>query len=183
MANDTKAFGLRALGKLGSNPANGGQGQYNISDNYSTSIFQGDMVTVDAGYIAPVVTTTLTTVLGVFNGCLIEVSPTTGKPTWSNKYTQTNITQGEIQAYVIDDPNQLYLVKSTGTAAGQTAVGESYEQVYATGNTTNGISGVYLNLGASTTAQLRILQTSPFIGNEEGQTNEDFVVKIAGTLN
>jgi hypothetical protein len=183
MANDTKAFGLRALGKLGSNPANGGQGQYNISDNYSTSIFQGDMVTVDAGYIAPVVTTTLTTVLGVFNGCLIEVSPTTGKPTWSNKYTQTNITQGEIQAYVIDDPNQLYLVKSTGTAAGQTAVGESYEQVYATGNTTNGISGVYLNLGASTTAQLRILQTSPFIGNEEGSTNEDFIVKIAGTLN
>ena len=183
MANDTKAFGLRALGKLGSNPANGGQGQYNISDNYSTSIFQGDMVTVDAGYIAPVVTTTLTTVLGVFNGCLIEVSPTTGKPTWSNKYTQTNITQGEIQAYVIDDPNQLYLVKSTGTAAGQTAVGESYEQVYATGNTTNGISGVYLNLGASTTAQLRILQTSPFIRNEEGVTNEDFIVKIAGTLN
>jgi hypothetical protein len=183
MANSTTAYGLRALGKLGSNPANGGQGQYNISDNYSTSIFQGDMVTVDAGYIAPVVTTTLTTVLGVFNGCLIEVSPTTGKPTWSNKYTQTNITQGEIQAYVIDDPNQLYLVKSTGTAAGQTAVGESYEQVYATGNTTNGISGVYLNLGASTTAQLRILQTSPFIGNEEGSTNEDFIVKIAGTLN
>jgi len=183
MANSTTAYGLRALGKLGSNPANGGQGQYNISDNYSTSIFQGDMVTVDAGYIAPVVTTTLTTVLGVFNGCLIEVSPTTGKPTWSNKYTQTNITQGEIQAYVIDDPNQLYLVKSTGTAAGQTAVGESYEQVYATGNTTNGISGVYLNLGASTTAQLRILQTSPFIGNEEGATNEDFIVKIAGTLN
>ena len=183
MANSTTAYGLRALGKLGSNPANGGQGQYNISDNYSTSIFQGDMVTLDAGYIAPVVTTTLTTVLGVFNGCLIEVSPTTGKPTWSNKYTQTNITQGEIQAYVIDDPNQLYLVKSTGTAAGQTAVGESYEQVYATGNTTNGISGVYLNLGASTTAQLRILQTSPFIGNEEGSTNEDFIVKIAGTLN
>jgi len=183
MANDTKAFGLRALGKLGSNPANGGQGQYNISDNYSTSIFQGDMVTVDAGYLAVVNTTTLTTVLGVFNGCLIEVSPTTGKPTWSNKYVQTNITQGEIQAYVIDDPNQLYLVKSTGTAAGQTAVGESYEQVYATGNTTNGISGVYLNLGASTTAQLRILQTSPFIGNEEGSTNEDFIVKIAGTLN
>jgi hypothetical protein len=42
---------------------------------------------------------------------------------------------------------------------------------------------VYLNLGASTTAQLRILQTSPFIGNEEGVTNEDFIVKIAGTLN
>jgi hypothetical protein len=183
MANSTTAYGLRALGKLGSNPANGGQGQYNISDNYATSVFQGDMVTVDAGYIAVVNTTTQTTVLGVFNGCLIEVSPTTGKPTWSNKYVQTNITQGEIQAYVIDDPNQLYLVKSTGTAAGQTAVGEAYEQSYVAGNTTNGISGVYLNLGASTTAQLRILQTSPFIGNEEGSTNEDFIVKIAGTLN
>jgi len=116
MANETKAYGLRALGKLGSNPANGGQGQYNISDNYSTSIFQGDMVTVDAGYIAPVVTTTLTTVLGVFNGCLIEVSPTTGKPTWSNKYVQRNIQPGKIQAFVIDVKNQRLLVMTNGTA-------------------------------------------------------------------
>jgi hypothetical protein len=73
------------------------------------------------------------------------------------------------------------LVKSTGTAAGNTALGTGgtgYGIVHAAGNTNNGISGVYLDLGASTTAQLKIMSVSPFIGNEENVTNEDFVVKI-----
>jgi hypothetical protein len=37
---------------------------------------------------------------------------------------------------------------------------------------------VYLDLGSSVTAQLKIMSVSPFIGNEENVTNEDFVVKI-----
>jgi hypothetical protein len=44
MANSTVAFGFRPLGKLGGNPAAGGQDQYVIVDNYSSSIFQGDLV-------------------------------------------------------------------------------------------------------------------------------------------
>jgi hypothetical protein len=57
-------------------------------------------------------------------------------------YTQTNITQGIIAAYVYDDPDQVYLVKSTGTAAGNTALGTGntgYGIVHAAGNTNNGI--------------------------------------------
>jgi hypothetical protein len=40
MANSTVAFGFRPLGKLGGNPAAGGQDQYVIVDNYSSSIFK-----------------------------------------------------------------------------------------------------------------------------------------------
>jgi hypothetical protein len=116
---------------------------------------------------------------------LIESDPSTKKPRWSNFYAQTNITQGEIQAYVINDPNQLYLVKSTGTALGTTAVGVTFKQVYAAGNTNNGISGAYLDLGTSAAAsggQVTVVNTSPFVGNEEAVTNEDFIVRIsAGT--
>ena len=112
MANSTAAYGFRPLGKLGGNPAAGGQDQYVIVDNYSSSIFQGDIVKLNAtGGVIVVDTSALSSVLGVFNGCLIESDPSTKKPKWSNFYTQTNITQGEIQAYVITDPNQLYLVK------------------------------------------------------------------------
>jgi hypothetical protein len=33
-------------------------------------------------------------------------------------------------------------------------------------------------MGSSTAGQLRPISVSPFIGNEEGNVNEDFVVKI-----
>ncbi len=76
----------------------------------------------------------------------------------------------------------MYLVKSTGTALGTTAVGTSFDQVYAAGNTNNGISGAYIDLGTSATSangQLTVVNTSPFIGNEETVTNEDFIVKLS----
>jgi hypothetical protein len=183
MANSTVAFGFRPLGKLGGNPAAGGQDQYVIVDNYSSSIYQGDLVKLNVtGGVVVVDTSALTSIFGVFNGCLIESDPSTKKPKWSNFYSQTNITQGEIQAYVINDPNQLYLVKSTGTALGTTAVGVTFKQVYAAGNTNNGISGAYLDLGTSAAAsagQVTVVNTSPFVGNEEAVTNEDFIVRIS----
>lgn len=180
MANSTVAYGLRALGKIGSNPSAGGQSQYNILNNYSTSIFQGDIVGLSAtGNVVPVTSSATGNILGVFNGCLIEVNPTTKKPKWQNYYSQVNVAQGAIDAYVIDDPNQLYLVKSTNTALGNSAVGTSYGIVYAAGNTANGLSGSYLDLGAANaTGQLLILSTSQFVDNVPATTNEDFVVKV-----
>jgi hypothetical protein len=152
-------------------------------DNYSSSIFQGDLVKLNVtGGVIVVDTSALTSIFGVFNGCLVESDPSTKKPKWSNFYAQTNITQGEIQAYVINDTNQLYLVKSTGTALGTTAVGVTFKQVYAAGNTNNGISGAYLDLGtsaASSAGQVTVVNTSPFIGNEETATNEDYIVRLS----
>ena len=131
------------------------------------------------GNVVPITSASTGNILGVFNGCLIEVNPTTKKPKWQNFYSQTNVAQGAIDAYVIDDPNQLYLVKSTNTALGNSAVGTSFGIVYAAGNTTNGLSGVYLDLGAANaTGQLLVLSTSQFVDNIPATTNEDFVVKV-----
>ena len=183
MANTTKAFGLRPLGKVGGGYASGGQDQFYILDNQSTALYQGDLVALTAtGTVVPVTSSSTGSVLGVFNGCLIEVNPNNrNKPTWQNYYTQTDISQGNIQAYVIDDPNQLYLVKSTNTGTygvGVSAVGIAFDIVYAAGSTVTGISGDYLDLNATTSGQLLVLNVSQFIGNEVGQSNEDFVVKI-----
>ena len=184
MANSTTAYGLRALGKMGSNPSAGGQSQYQIVNNYSSSIYQGDIVTIGAtGYLNPVQSSSTGSILGVFNGCLIEVNPTTKKPKWQNFYTQTNVSQGNIDAYVIDDPNQLYLVKSTGTALGNSAVGNLYNIKYVAGSSTNGLSGSYIDLSsAASTSQLLVISPSAFVDNIPATTNEDFVVKVKSTV-
>ena len=180
MANTTKAFGLRPLGKVGGGYTSGGQDQFYILDNQSTALYQGDLVALTAtGTVVPVTSSATGSVLGVFNGCLIEVNPNNrNKPTWQNYYTQTDISQGNIQAYVVDDPNQLYLVKSTGTALGVSAVGVSFDILYAAGSSVNGISSDLLDLASSTSGQLLVLSPSQFIGNEVGSASEDFIVKI-----
>ena len=58
MANSTVAYGLRALGKMGSNPSAGGQSQYNILNNSSSSLYQGDLVILTStGNLAPATAT------------------------------------------------------------------------------------------------------------------------------
>ena len=182
MANTTKAYGLRPLGKTGGGYSSGGQDSFYIFDNASSSMFQGDLVALgSSGTLVPVTSSATGSVLGVFNGCLIEVNPNNrNKPTWQNYYSQTDIAQGNMFGYVIDDPNQLFLVKSTNVQSivGASAVGVAYDIVYAAGSTVTGISGDYLDLNASTSGQLLILGPSTFIGNEVGNANEDYVVRI-----
>jgi hypothetical protein len=111
MANVDKAFGLRALGNLS---ATGGQKQYGyeIEDNQSGAIYQGDLVTIFDGYLVKFAPATHTAAVGVFNG-VFYTDPTTGKPTWKNYYPgSVNITQGKIIADVIDDPNQLFIIQA-----------------------------------------------------------------------
>jgi hypothetical protein len=99
MANVNKPFGLRPLGNLS---ATGAQKQYGylIADNQSGAIFQGDLVTIDNGYLVKFNNTDHTCAVGVFNGCNY-IDPTTGKPTWKNYYPgSVNITAGQIVADV-----------------------------------------------------------------------------------
>ena len=183
MANSTKAFGLRPLGKVGGGYASGGQDQFYIVDNESTSIYQGDLTALTAtGTVVAVTSSATGQILGVFNGCLIEVSPNNrNKPTWQNYYSQTDVAQGNIYAYVVDDPNQTYLVKSTGTALGVSAVGNVYAIKYAAGSSVNGISKTAIDLAVTSTSQLIVLSPSQFIGNEVAVASEDFVVKLNKT--
>lgn len=111
MANVDKAFGLRPLGNLS---ATGAQKQYGyeIADNQSGAIYQGDLVTIVNGYVVKFLPGTHSAALGVLNG-VFYVDPTTGKPTWKNYYPgSVNITSGKITADVIDDPSQLFIIQA-----------------------------------------------------------------------
>lgn len=155
MANVDKAFGLRPLGNLS---ASGSQKQYGyqIADNQSGAIFQGDLVTLKDGYIVQFNPATHTAAVGVFNGCNY-IDPTTGKPTWKNFYPGSiNITQGTINADVIDDPNQLFIIQNDETSA-VTDYGKNADIVVGTGNTITGMSANELDTSTiATTAALNL---------------------------
>jgi hypothetical protein len=178
MANVDKPFGLRALGNLS---ATGGQKQYGyeIADNQSGAIYQGDLVTVFDGYLVKFAPATHTAAIGVFNGCNY-IDPTTGKPTWKNFYPgSVNITQGKIYADVIDDPNQLFIIQVDESVA-QTQVGFNADVVGTGGSTTTGVSTMELDsstIAKTAALNLKIVGLWDVPGNTFG-TNAVVVVKI-----
>lgn len=142
MANTNKAFGLRPLGKLGSNVNSDGDTQYRIASNTTDAIFQGDIVTLSGGYLVKAAAGDAK-IVGVFLGCQYT-DPTTKKTTFKNYYPGA-VVADDIVATVVDDPNALFLVQASGVA-GNTCVGLNADLVQTTaGNTTTGVSGMQLN--------------------------------------
>jgi len=179
MANVNKAFGLRPLGNLS---ATGAQAQYGyqIADSQAGAIFQGDLVTLSGGYIVKFDATLHTVAVGVFNGCNYT-DPTTGKPTWKNYYPgSVNITSGSIEADVMDDPSQLFLIQADDVVA-QTQIGLNAPIAYAAGNTVTGVSATELDAsGIANTAALVLKIVGPYTqpDNTLGELYNDVVVKI-----
>jgi len=178
MANVDKAFGLRPLGNLS---ATGAQKQYGyeIADNQSGAIYQGDLVTIVDGYVVKFAPATHSAALGVFNGCNY-IDPSSGKPTWKNYYPgSVNITSGKITADVMDDPSQLFIIQADGNVT-QANIGKNADVIGTGGSTVTGVSTMELNSAtiADTAAlNLKIVGLWNVPGNELG-TNAVVVVKI-----
>lgn len=180
MANVNKPFGLRAIGNLS---ATGSQKQfaYEIADNQSGAIFQGDLVTVYDGYLVKFAPASHSAAVGVFNGCSYT-DPTTGKPTWKNYYPgSVNITSGKIIADVIDDPNQLFIIQADEDIV-QADIGKNADVTASTtGSTSTGVSAMTLDSStvANTAAlNLKIVGKYDVPGNDFGTAYTVVVVKI-----
>jgi hypothetical protein len=140
MANVNKPFGLRPIGNLS---ATGAQKQYGylIANNQSGAIYQGDLVVVYDGYIIKYDAATHAGPTGVFNGCQYNDPTRANKPTWKNYYPgSVNVTIGQIDCEVLDDPNQLFLVQASGSVV-QANIGKNADPTASTtGSTTTGVS-------------------------------------------
>ena len=195
MANQDAAFGFRAIGGMGSSYETQGTSKYQIADNSTSAIFQGDLcmfgafnsLTADAngnnitaGYISCSAVTEDTLNMGVFNGCFY-IDPTTAKPTWKNYYPGAiNITTGTIDAYCYDNPQQLYVAQTAGTFTQTDACSLVDQDTYAAGSTINGQSACEL-AGTSkvTTGQWRIIRISEDPSNSDtGSANSNWVVRL-----
>jgi hypothetical protein len=180
MANTNKPFGLRPIGNLS---ATGSQKQfaYEIADNQSGAIYQGDLVTVYDGYLVKFAPASHSAAVGVFNGCSYT-DPASGKPTWKNYYPgSVNITSGKIIADVIDDPAQLFIIQADEDVV-QADIGKNADVTASTtGSTTTGVSAMTLDSSTiANTAALNLkivgVYTSP--DNALGSAYTVVVVKI-----
>ena len=194
MANKDAAFGFRAIGGTGSSYETQGTSKYQINDNWTNAIFQGDLVGMGdgtvtdragtasvAGYIfGSIAATTLN--LGVFNGCFY-IDPTTSKPTWKNYYPgAVNITTGTIDAYCYDNPQQLYEVQASGSLT-QASMGNLIDSnTYVAGSTINGHSKMELAAsvtGSGATAQWRLIRGSEDPSNsDKSSANANWIVRL-----
>jgi hypothetical protein len=179
MANTDKAFGLRPLGKVGSNVNNDGDTQYRIASNTTAAIFQGDTVTLSGGFLIKA-TPGAASILGVFLGCQYT-DPTTKKTTFKNFYPGA-VVASDIVATVVDDPNALFLVQASGVAA-NTCVGLNADLVQTVaGNTTTGVSGLELSTGtlaADAALNVKVVGISSVPGEGDVTTaHANLIVKI-----
>lgn len=139
-----------------------------IASSASTAIYTGDPVTPVAGtgaatgYIVSAANGAQP-IAGIFAGCKY-LNTALGRTVWSPYWPGSGAT-GDVEAYVIDDPNARFVVQTsfagapmTGTATTMTSGIQGQYATFAlgTGSTATGRSGAYLN-AVSTTI------TSPFI--------------------
>ena len=190
MANIDAPFGFRQVGGLGSRPTSEGTSQYKINNGQTGAIYAGDVVAmgavandqaggaIAAGYVGSSETDTTRNV-GIFNGCLYQ-DPTTNKPTFQNYWPgDVTVTTGDIDAFVYDNPSDLFEVQTAGTHT-QAVVGQACDMVYTAGTAvTNGRSKEELLGTASGNAMFAVLRLSEDPSNSDvSNPNSNWIVKF-----
>ena len=141
MANTNTPFGFKQVKGTGSLPTFE-QNARAIASTNSTAIYFGDaVIPLSTGYIAQATASTVR-VEGIFVGCKYT-SVSQKRTVWSNYWPGSDAT-GDVEAYVIDDPNAQFQVQAGGTAVTFANIGEYIQLNVGTGNTSTGISGMYV---------------------------------------
>ncbi len=163
MANVNAPFGLLPQGLTGTGTApNFEMANVNIAYNDTTKIFRGDPVKkLNTGFVAQwTAATAVSQLAGIFWGCQY-LSTSQGKVVFSQFWPGADVAstaQDSIIGYVV--PCNLavpmtFLVQSDATGVAFANVGENIDVALGTGNTYNGKSGAYIDLGTiNTTATL-----------------------------
>jgi len=191
MANTLAPFGFAAWG-TNSGPPNFAENHnppYRIAAAYGTQIFFGDAVRMNVsgptGYIEQWANgdgSTATQILvGIFVGCSYY-SASYGGTVFKRYFPAGSDAIGDVNAYVIDDPNQQFKVQAgIGSAITQTSIGRTADIVAApTGNTSTGISGMSLSTPTTTNTLpfkvVNVINTPPGANGTDLTTPYNYVV-------
>jgi len=161
MANTNAPFGFRQIKGTGSAPTFE-QSVRKIKSDNTTAIFFGDaVIPLTTGYIGQATASTVR-MEGIFAGCKY-LSVSQKRTVWSN-YWPGSDANGDVEAYIIDDPNAQFVVQSSdvgGTSPITFAnIGEYINIAVGTGNTATGISGMTIDqdtLATTATLPFRIV--------------------------
>ena len=182
MANQDAAFGLRPLKSVGQGDDSTGMSSHAIDAAYGTAIYQGSPVVAAAGYIT-ISTAGAVPNMGAFWGCFY-VDPTTLKPTFKNYYpgSITPPSSKDIEAFVYDNPNQMFEIQSDNDGASTLAdIFSNADLVNFGGSTLNGVSNSELDdstIAASSDVAAQVL----IIGTSRDPKNND-VTDTGGNVN
>ena len=173
MANQDAAFGLRPLKSVGQGDDSTGMGSHTIVAGDASTIFQGSPVIAAAGYV-DASTAGAVPNMGAFWGCFYN-DPTTLKPTFKNYYpgSITPPSSKDIEAFVYDNPNQMFEIQSDNDGASTLAdIFSNADLVNFGGSTLNGVSNSELDdstIAASSDAAAQLL----IIGVSRDPKNSD----------
>jgi len=195
MANIQGPFGFKAWGTASGPPnfAESHNTPYRIAAGNTNQIFYGDAVrwavsgdsaTSAVGYLEPWANgdgSTATKILvGIFIGC--SYFSTSQQKTIENRYWPGSDATGDVNAYVVDDPNSLWLVQAgIGSAITQTSGGMTADIVASpVGNTTTGISGMSLSTPTTTNTLpfkfVNVVTTPPGANGTDLTTPYNYVI-------
>lgn len=153
MSNTSAPFGFRQYRGLGSAPTYE-LVEMKIASNNDTAIFSGDAVVpvtgTATGYITQARASTVA-LAGIFVGCKY-LSVSQKHTVWSSYWPGADAS-GDVTAQVINDPNAQFLCQAGGTNIGFADIGQNIQLNVGTGNTSTGISGMYVE-SPNTTATL-----------------------------
>jgi len=143
MANLNTPFGFKHFGYLEGFDPSYGMTARRIASGNGTAIFRGDAVTsLNTGYIAQSSPGT-TQIAGIFQGC--EYLSVALKTKVRSPYWPGSDANGDVTAFIIDNPYATFLVQASGAFFNLTSVGNNVQIVVGTGNTTTGYSGMTLD--------------------------------------
>ncbi len=183
MANTATAYGLRPIGLIGSGVNSTGVTQYEIASNNTNAIYQYGIVVPSAGGVIAYAGATnggTTPALGVLMGVKYHDS-VTKKPVYLNYWPGANSvsvdTNYPVQAFVADNPNQLFKVATdasfTDRATALTAIFANTDLGTSarTGSTDTGASNSAASVAnVATTAGLPLR----IVGILEDEDNSDY---------
>ena len=151
MANVAAAYGFREFRRLDGSPPTGGMETLTIAASDPGPVFTGDPVVTGATgpYVTQCSSVGSAQTRGIFKGCEYY-SPAVARKVWSPYYPGsigTTLTTGDVQAWVITDPDMLFTVQGgiggNNTTINASNVGLNYgwsSGISSQGNTTTGIS-------------------------------------------
>tara|TARA_R110002020_G_scaffold175926_1_gene367923 strand:- start:41 stop:628 length:588 start_codon:yes stop_codon:yes gene_type:complete len=172
--NNSQGFGLIAAATVGNTPAPQGQSKYKIDAAFGTTIYNGECVKDNSGYIQGG-QGSAADIYGVLNGIFYNAA-TTLKPTWANFYlaTITPANSEDITAFVQDNPFSTFTVAmdallDTTVAAAQAKFLQTYDMNASAGSDTTGKSSSTLDLGTTgaNDKQFRLLRVAEDPENQD----------------
>lgn len=120
-----------------------------ISSAYTTAVFYGDLLEEDGSHAGYAAQWTTGTAVGVMLGCYY-LSTSQKKFIWNNYYPGSDAA-GDVTITICNDPMAQFLVQAGSSNLGFAVIGQyTFPNASPTGNTTTGISGMFVSTTTTT---------------------------------